>query len=286
MAILLAKIYFYLNEYDEALSYALRAGRYFDANGPQDDFTDILIHKAIEKYIRNCQEGVSHSEQEQYKKIVEIAIENSINRNDLRCPLGISIDTRDEKLFSRIAKLMDVHKLIESLLPHLLSIDISFRAIILANVTNQLCFTNQCNPLIYVVTPSQYINILQVLYAKGDFENASRLIYECLKNKHKEVAYTLALEVSEMHGFNKKVLSAIPIESEMEAERKVLEDIIDGKITDQINNTVLKHLAKTDPYYQTVLKKIEPKNSIAHGSAIMGLSFLQAFTQDDSFIQK
>lgn len=89
-----------------------------------------------------------------------------------------------------------------------------------------------------------------------------------------------------MHGFNKRVLSAIPIENEMESERKVLEEIIDGKITDQINNTVLKHLAKTDPYYQTILKKIEPKNSIAHGSAIMGLSFLQAYTQDDSFLQK
>lgn len=72
----------------------------------------------------------------------------------------------------------------------------------------------------------------------------------------------------------------------MENDRKVLEDIIDGKLTDQINNTVLKHLAKTDPHYQTILKKIEPKNSIAHGSAIMGLSFLQAYTQDDSFLQK
>ena len=65
----------------------------------------------------------------------------------------------------------------------------------------------------------------------------------------------MALEVSEMHAFNKKVLSAIPIENEMEADRKILEDILDGKITDQINNTVLKHLAKTDPYYQTILKK-------------------------------
>lgn len=89
-----------------------------------------------------------------------------------------------------------------------------------------------------------------------------------------------------MHGFNKKVLSAIPIENGLEAERKVLEDIIDGKLTDQINKTVLHHLAKTDPHYQTILKKVEPKNSIAHGSAIMGLSFLQSFTQDDSFLQK
>jgi len=62
--------------------------------------------------------------------------------------------------------------------------------------------------------------------------------------------------------------------------------IIDGQISDQINNTVLKLLAKTDPHYQSELMKIEGKISVAHGSAIMALSFLQAFTQDDSFLQK
>lgn len=72
----------------------------------------------------------------------------------------------------------------------------------------------------------------------------------------------------------------------MEEERKIIEGLIDGHITDQINNSVLKHLGKTDPYYQGVLKKIEAKSSVSHGSAIMALSFLQAFTQDDSFLQK
>ena len=72
----------------------------------------------------------------------------------------------------------------------------------------------------------------------------------------------------------------------MQEQRKIIEGLIDGEITDQINNTVLKHLAKTDPHYQTTLKKIEPKISVSHGSAIMALSFLQAYTQDDSFLQK
>lgn len=72
----------------------------------------------------------------------------------------------------------------------------------------------------------------------------------------------------------------------MHEERKIIEGLIDGEITDQINNTVLKHLAKTDTHYQNLLKKIESKISVSHGSAIMSLSFLQAYTQDDSFIQK
>ena len=54
VAILLAKLYFYLSDYDESLTYALRAGKYFDIT-TNDDFTDILVNKCIEKYIKNCQ---------------------------------------------------------------------------------------------------------------------------------------------------------------------------------------------------------------------------------------
>lgn len=159
-----------MNEYDEALSYALRAGKYFDINGPQNDFTEILIHKAIEKYIQNCREQAPSDEQEQYKKIVDIAIENSIAKADYKCPLGIAIDTQDVSLFKRVSELMNIHKLVESILPQLLSIDISFRKVILDIIVSKLCLTDK-------YTASQYINILQVLYAKGDYENASRMVY-------------------------------------------------------------------------------------------------------------
>ena len=50
----MSKIYFYLNSYDEALSYALKAGGYFKID-EVSDYTEILIHKAIEKYIADCQ---------------------------------------------------------------------------------------------------------------------------------------------------------------------------------------------------------------------------------------
>jgi len=97
--------------------------------------------------------------------------------------------------------------------------DQQFRHKILAEVTASLP-----DPL--EATPAQYINVLHMLFHKGDFEMVAKIIYECVKRGQKEIAYTLALEISEMHGFNKKVLSTIPIESELEAERKILEDII------------------------------------------------------------
>ena len=73
---------------------------------------------------------------------------------------------------------------------------------------------------------------MQVLGVKGDYEAVSKIIYDCVKRGELEIAYTLALEVSEMHGFNKKVLSNIPIEAEFEERRSTLANIIEGKFAD------------------------------------------------------
>jgi len=68
-----------------------------------------------------------------------------------------------------------------------------------------------------VAEPTQYMNLLQLLQIKGDYENIAKAIYELIKRGEREIAYTLALEVSEINGFNKKVLDAIPVEPELEA---------------------------------------------------------------------
>jgi 26S proteasome regulatory subunit N2 len=51
VAFLLAKLYFYLNDYDEALNYALKSEGEFNVQTAKDEFTEILVHKCIEKYI-------------------------------------------------------------------------------------------------------------------------------------------------------------------------------------------------------------------------------------------
>ena len=60
-----------------------------------------------------------------------------------------------------------------------------------------------------------------------------------------------------------------------------MSEIIEGDFASNINNQVLKLHAKTDPHYLALMKKVESKYSIAHGSAILSLSLLQAYTQDD-----
>lgn len=60
-----------------------------------------------------------------------------------------------------------------------------FRKDILARVAERIPATG--------LSPSQYLNLLQVLQIKGDYETVSQIIYELVKKGEKEVAYTLAL---------------------------------------------------------------------------------------------
>lgn len=88
-----------------------------------------------------------------------------------------------------------------------------------------------------------------------------------------------------MNGFNLKVANAIPIEVGFEQQRKNLMHILEGKFKDEVQGVFLKKYAKTDPHYQTMLKGIEIKSSVAHGSALLSLSMLQAYTQDGTFLE-
>ncbi len=94
MAFLLAKLYFFLGEYNEALDFALDSGSQFDIKKPNDEFTTILANKCIEKYIENLREKKTDDpNHEKYKKIVDFMIENSLKTGDFKLPLGLSLDS-------------------------------------------------------------------------------------------------------------------------------------------------------------------------------------------------
>jgi 26S proteasome regulatory subunit N2 len=131
VALLLAKLYFYLNDYDEALKYALRAPGEFDIKGAKDEFTDILVNKCIERYIQSCQSETKVEEHEQYKTVVDYVVENSLNSGEYKLPLGISLDTKDVVLFCKVFKVAEFNDFVENLLPHLNGLDLCFRSQIL-----------------------------------------------------------------------------------------------------------------------------------------------------------
>ena len=73
----------------------------------KDEFTEILVNKCIERYIESCRSDEKVEEHEQYKKVVDFVVENSISNGEYRMPLGIALDTLDCDLFGRVFKIAD-----------------------------------------------------------------------------------------------------------------------------------------------------------------------------------
>jgi hypothetical protein len=88
--------------------------------------------------------------------------------------LGLALQTADISLFGRVSNKMSLHDIVESLLPHLISLPQNFKTQILAEIAASLP-----DPL--NATPTQYINLLHLLYIKNDFEVVAKIIYESVK---------------------------------------------------------------------------------------------------------
>jgi 26S proteasome regulatory subunit N2 len=78
-AILLSKLYFNLNDYKEALNYALESGNYFNVDD-NSDFTEVLVNKSIEHYIESAKNNIHTDTVKKYKEIVDNMIEKSIQK--------------------------------------------------------------------------------------------------------------------------------------------------------------------------------------------------------------
>lgn len=144
------------------------------------------MNKCIEKFIESCRAEEKCEEHEQYKTIVDYVVESSLSQGEYRMPLGIAIDTLDRSLFARVLSVAEFNDFVENLLPHLLGLELEFRKDILARVVERI-------PSEGFNSPNQYLNLLQLLQIKGDYEIVSKIIYELVKKGEKEIAYTLAL---------------------------------------------------------------------------------------------
>ena len=218
----------------------------------------------------------------QQRKIVEEIIHKSIQRKEYKLPLGIALQTHDRDRVHKLLEEMNIHELIECVLPHLTNLEMKFKLELVHEIDAKFDKVFEGSP-----SPQQLINVLVLEKSIDNYQAVGRLILHSLQSKRQEVAYTLALETAEIYGFSQLVLESITEELEqMPDEKPKVTRILSGQLRDEVTRLFLTSAAKTDPHYQIQLKGIESKHSVAHESALISMSLLQAFTEDDSFLEK
>lgn len=92
-------MYYHLEEYNDAVNYALESGEHFDLNA-RNQYTDTLIRKCIDRYVSERQKNseVKDAEKAEINKkleeIVEKLFQKSISEREYRLGLGVALDAR------------------------------------------------------------------------------------------------------------------------------------------------------------------------------------------------
>ena len=94
------QVYYHLEEYEDALKYALESGEYFNIS-QRDQYVDCLVSKCIDQYTKLQQSNYEKLHEEdktvidvKLKNIVDKMLELCIKDGDLKHAIGIALESR------------------------------------------------------------------------------------------------------------------------------------------------------------------------------------------------
>ncbi|EAR85471.2 26S proteasome regulatory complex, subunit RPN2 (macronuclear) [Tetrahymena thermophila SB210] len=284
---LASKVYFNLEEYEDALDLALESQEYFQVD-ENTQFVEVLVNTCINKYITHRQSDQTTKLNPKYESIVERMFAKCQRDQDYKSGLGIAVESRRTDKINEILSQSEESKRGE-LVNYLY--DVCIKSLNSRNYRieiMQLLISFYKEKLASQgLLPHEYINLSLSYHTLGKYEECSQLIDDLLA-KNIPLAYQVATEISETqnYSFIKKVIQALPIEESNSEKRKTVIDILDGRTQREINQKVLEHLNKSDPLYiKQIHSAVDSKKSVAHTALILCNSILNAGTGNDQFVK-
>lgn len=170
-----------MEDYNEAVNYALTSGKYFDLN-VRDQYTDTLIGKCIDRYIGERQKNFELKEAEriQISDLLEKVIENifarSVRDKEFTLGLGIALDSR------RIDKIEEILKAE--------GCSSEFLGYLTKTILNFVKSRNFRIEALKVVvkafgqrtkTQADFVNLAQALFLLGEHKTCADLLFEMIR---------------------------------------------------------------------------------------------------------
>ncbi|KAJ3763062.1 D-isomer specific 2-hydroxyacid dehydrogenase [Lentinula raphanica] len=108
-ALLASKVYYFLGEYVESLSFALGAGNAFEAESRvsgSEEYVETVMSMAIDKYIELCTQEQSDGKQEKVdprlQRIIENIFTRCISEGEYKQAVGIALESRRLDIISKV----------------------------------------------------------------------------------------------------------------------------------------------------------------------------------------
>jgi 26S proteasome regulatory subunit N2 len=296
-ASIVSKVYYHLEDYDEAVNYALESGENFDAFGStRTQYIDVLIGKCIDRYIKQrlaqVDENKDADNSETYKKLEDIIAKifaKSITDKDFKTSLGIAVDARR---IDKVAEILSASNNNSDVLGYLTKLAQNtvvnrkfrfevFRAIVRAYQSGTKNFND-------------YLNICNCLFLLDDSKSVAAILFELIRTEDEDkelLAYQIATDLNENdnQGYIDRVLKDMAKEEisvTATPKKENLVKILKGKFKEENQLNFFKVNNQTDPLILNNVKAaIDQKNSIAHSGVLFANSIMNAYTTNDSFLR-
>lgn len=296
-ASLASKVFYYLEEYEEALRLALEAGDKFDLN-ERSQYVETLVHKCIDKYI---EKRVAIVDRKEEGVTIDPKMEGVITKMFDRCyqdhqfnqAIGVALESRRlDKVREAIEKSKDIEDKLGytfTIAQNIVRSNKEFRSEILRLLL--LIYENKQggNFDYYKIVKCQFflnipeataVLLSRLIQSKADGDESNYL-----------VAYQIAFDIldNESQSFTKKVmenLQAVDGDSEQGKRLKQLKSILTGEVRDRLYLQFLKKNNHCDMLIiQKIKEKISQKSSVLHGATLWTNGIMNAYTTNDAFLR-
>ncbi|KAJ7979655.1 26S proteasome non-ATPase regulatory subunit 1-like [Quillaja saponaria] len=306
-ALLVSKVFYYLGELNDSLSYALGAGSLFDVS-EDSDYVHTLLAKAIDEYASSKSKAAeSHDESSsvdpRLEAIVERMLEKCILDGKYHQAMGIAIECRRlDKLEEAITKSDNVH----GTLSYCINVSHTFVNLreyrqevlhLLVKVFQKLPspdYLSICQCLMFLDEPEGVAIILEKLLCsenKDDALLAFQVAFDLVENEHQAFLLNVRgpddVQMTDGNPATNVIVAEDPHEI-MYAERlNKIKGILSGETSIQLTLQFLYSHNKSDLLIlKTIRQSVEMRNSVCHSATIYANAIMHAGTTVDTFLRE
>ncbi|KAF7320094.1 26S proteasome regulatory subunit RPN2 [Mycena kentingensis (nom. inval.)] len=289
-ALLASKVYYFLSEYDEALSFALGAGPAFEAEtraSGSEEYTETVLSKAIDRYIQLRAEEQAGKEKmdPRLASVIENTFSRCVAEREFKQAIGIALESRRldviEKIYTQTKDTSLLSYAMEGVL------DTGFP---LAYRDQVLSFLFPLFPKPVAGDSSPHVHALtRLLVILSDPALTVRFI-KSLVPKESLLAYQFAFDLVEggSQDFLESVRKALPDDDTNNTETyDKLRQILTGQESVKLYLQFLKKNNQADLLILRNTKEVlESRSSIYHTALTLQNAFMHSGTTSDVFLHE
>ncbi|KAJ3857864.1 D-isomer specific 2-hydroxyacid dehydrogenase [Lentinula lateritia] len=291
-ALLASKVYYFLGEYVESLSFALGAGNAFEAESRvlgSEEYVETVMSMAIDKYIELCTEEQASSKQDKIdprlQRIIENIFSRCISEGEYKQAVGIALESRRLDIISKIYEQVKDTSILSYAMEAVIDsgFSLSYRDTVLR-------FLFPLFPRPTAGDGSALAHALtRLLVTLGDPSLTVPLLVS-LVPKEKLLAYQFSFDLVEggARDYLDLVRTQLPAGDD---DTKEIFDKIRSILTGQESVKLYLEFLKRNNHVDTLILKhtkdsLEPRSSIYHTALTLQNAFMHSGTTSDLFLRE